>query len=51
LDDAERNKTTVRRWYAELGRANLEALEDMLSPDVVVHLPGKTGIERQLRPR
>ncbi|MDA4122656.1 MAG: ester cyclase [Thaumarchaeota archaeon] len=39
----EQNKATIRRWYAELDKANLKALDDILSPHIVVHFPGETG--------
>jgi predicted ester cyclase len=43
LTGPEENKATIRRWYAELDKANLEALKEILSPDVVVHFPGEAG--------
>ncbi len=39
----QQNKATVRRWYAELDKANLEALDNILSPHIVVHFPGEAG--------
>ena len=43
MTDTEENKAVVRRWYAAIDSADLEALEAILSPDVIVHFPGEAG--------
>ncbi len=40
--DLEQNKAMVRQWYAELDKANLDALNEVLSENVVVHFPGES---------
>jgi steroid delta-isomerase-like uncharacterized protein len=38
---AEENKAIVRRWFEELfSRANLDAVDEIISPDYVLHDPG-----------
>ena len=39
----EENKTLVRRWLAEIDRGNLEAVDELVSPDYVDHNPPIPG--------
>jgi len=40
----EENKALVRRWFAEIDRGNLGAVDELLAPDYVDHSPAIPGL-------
>ena len=40
----DENKALVRRWFAEIDRGNLDAIDELLAPDYVDHNPAIPGL-------
>jgi steroid delta-isomerase-like uncharacterized protein len=45
MSSSETNKSAVRKCFEEASRGNFDALEEILSPDYVVHPEGAEGID------